>query len=98
VLVVASGGHRIDERKIAALVGEPIARADADFVREATGFAIGGVPPIGHRTAPIALIDESLMAFAEIWAAAGTPNAVFRLSPVDLVALTGGTVAAVRRH
>ena len=98
VLVVASGGHRIDERKIAALVGEPIARADADFVREATGFAIGGVPPIGHRTAPIALIDELLMAFAEIWAAAGTPNAVFRLSPVDLVALTGGTVAAVRRH
>ena len=98
VLVVASGGHRVDEKRIAALVGEPIARADADFVREATGFAIGGVPPIGHRTAPIALIDESLMAFAEIWAAAGTPNAVFRLSPADLVALTGGTVAVVRRH
>ena len=97
VLVVASGGHRVDERKIAALVGEPIERADADFVREATGFAIGGVPPIGHRTPPIALIDEQLMTHAEIWAAAGTPNAVFRLTPADLVALTGGRVAEVRR-
>jgi prolyl-tRNA editing enzyme YbaK/EbsC (Cys-tRNA(Pro) deacylase) len=96
VLVVVSGGHRVDEKKIAALVGEPIARADADFVREATGFAIGGVPPIAHRTPPVALIDDELMAFSEIWAAAGTPNAVFRLAPADLVALTGGTVATVR--
>ena len=63
VLVVASGVHRVDEKTISALVGEPIARADADFVREATGFAIGGVPPVGHRMAPVALIDESLMAF-----------------------------------
>jgi Cys-tRNA(Pro) deacylase len=98
VLVVASGVHRVDERKIAALVGEQVERADADFVREATGFAIGGVPPVGHRTAPVALIDESLMAFPEIWAAAGTPNAVFRLTPADLVALTRGTVAAVKRR
>ena len=98
VLVVASGGHRVDENKIAALVGEPIARANADFVRQATGFAIGGVPPLGHRTAPIALIDDLLMAFSQIWAAAGTPNAVFRLAPADLVALTGGTVGVVKRH
>lgn len=98
VLVVASGVHRVDEKTISALVGEPIARADADFVREATGFAIGGVPPVGHRMAPVALIDESLMAFEEIWAAAGTPNAVFRLTPTELVQLTGGTVAMVRRH
>ncbi len=98
VLLVASGAHRVDENKVEALVGEPIARADADFVREATGFAIGGVPPVGHRTAPIALIDESLMAFNEIWAAAGTPNAVFRLTPADLVALTGGTVVSVKRQ
>jgi prolyl-tRNA editing enzyme YbaK/EbsC (Cys-tRNA(Pro) deacylase) len=98
VLVVASGVHQVNEKTISALVGEPIARADARFVREATGFAIGGVPPVGHRTAPIALIDETLMAFDEIWAAAGTPNAVFRLTPADLVALTGGTVAAVKRH
>ncbi len=78
VLVVASGAHRVDEKKIAALIGEKVARADADFVREATGFAIGGVPPVGHRTAPITLVDEALLAFPEIWAAAGTPNAVFR--------------------
>jgi len=97
VLVVASGAHRVDENAVGALVGETIARADADFVREATGFAIGGVPPVGHRNAPVALIDESLMAFSAIWAAAGTPNAVFRLSPADLVAMTGGRVAAVRR-
>jgi prolyl-tRNA editing enzyme YbaK/EbsC (Cys-tRNA(Pro) deacylase) len=97
VLVVASGAHRVDEAKVAEAVGERIARADADFVREATGFAIGGVPPVGHKSAPIALIDEALMAFAEIWAAAGTPNAVFRLTPSDLVALTGGRVAAIAR-
>ncbi len=95
VLVVASGARRIDEKTIAALVGEPVARADADFVREATGFAIGGVPPVGHRTAPITLIDQSLVALREIWAAAGTPNAVFRLTPADLVELTGGRVASV---
>ena len=64
-------------------------------MREATGFAIGGVPPVGHKETPIVLIDESLMSFGEIWAAAGTPNAVFRLTPADLVALTGGRVAAI---
>ncbi len=98
VLVVASGVNRVDEKRVAALVGEPIGRADADFVREATGFAIGGVPPVGHSTAPVALIDEALMAFGEIWAAAGTPNAVFRLTPADLVALTGGAVGAIARQ
>jgi Cys-tRNA(Pro) deacylase len=97
ILVVASGAHRVDEKTIARQVGKPITRADADFVREATGFAIGGVPPVGHRTAPIVLIDEALMTFDEIWAAAGTPNAVFRLTPADLVTLTAGTVAAVAR-
>jgi prolyl-tRNA editing enzyme YbaK/EbsC (Cys-tRNA(Pro) deacylase) len=66
VLVIASGAHRADEKRIATLVGEPIARADADFVRDATGFAIGGVPPVAHKTKPIVLIDESLSAFAEI--------------------------------
>ena len=98
VLVVASGVHRVDEKKVAAAAGERIARADADFVREATGFSIGGVPPVGHRIAPIALIDETLMPLGEIWAAAGTPNAVFRLTPADLVALTGGRVVAVARE
>ena len=98
VLVVASGAHRVDEKRIAALVGERIGRADADFVREATGFAIGGVPPVGHKTAPVVLLDEALMALPEIWAAAGTPNAVFRLTPADLMELTGGRLAAVARQ
>jgi prolyl-tRNA editing enzyme YbaK/EbsC (Cys-tRNA(Pro) deacylase) len=98
VLVVASGVNRVDEARVAAEVGEKIARADADFVREATGFAIGSVPPVGHANPPTVLIDQSLMALAEIWAAAGTPNAVFRLTPSDLVALTGGRVAAIARQ
>ena len=97
VLIIASGVDRVDEKKAAAALGEPIARADADFVREATGFAIGGVPPVGHKTKPIVLIEESLLKLDEIWAAAGTPNAVFRLTPSDLVALTGGRTVAVAR-
>jgi prolyl-tRNA editing enzyme YbaK/EbsC (Cys-tRNA(Pro) deacylase) len=98
VLIIASGVDRVDEKKAAAAIGEPIARADADFVRETTGFAIGGVPPVGHREPPITLIEERLMRFADIWAAAGTPPAVFRLTPSDLVELTGGRVAAVARE
>ena len=97
VLVVASGANRVDEKKVAKLIGEAIARADADFVREATGFAIGGVPPVGHQMPPIVLIDDALLAFAEIWAAAGTPNAVFCLTPADLVVLTQGQVRAIAR-
>ena len=97
VLIIASGVDRVDEKKAAAAVGETIARADADFVREATGFAIGGVPPVGHKTQPIVLIEESVLGLDEIWAAAGTPNAVFRLTPADLVKLTGGRTVAVAR-
>jgi prolyl-tRNA editing enzyme YbaK/EbsC (Cys-tRNA(Pro) deacylase) len=96
VLVVASGVNRVDEKKVAALIGEKILRADADFVREQTGFAIGGVPPVGHAVAPLTLIDEDLLKLATIWAAAGTPNAVFKLTPGELVELTGGRVAEVR--
>ena len=96
VLVVASGVNRVDEKKVAALLGEKIARADADFVREQTGFAIGGVPPVGHAVAPATLIDEDLLQFETIWAAAGTPNAVFKLRPGELVELTGGRVAEVK--
>jgi len=98
VLVIASGAHRVDEDKVAARIGEGIARADADFVREATGFAIGGVPPVGHKDQPLALVDEALLDFDEIWAAAGAPNAVFRLTPGDLLALTGGTPAPIARQ
>ena len=97
VLILASGVDRVDEKKAALAVGEPIARADADFVREATGFAIGGVPPVAHKTKPVVLIEESLMQLDEIWAAAGTPNAVFRLTPADLVELTGGRTVGVAR-
>ena len=97
VLVIASGVNRVDEKKAAALVGEKISRADPEFVRESTGFAIGGVPPLGHKIPTVTLIDEALMFLEEIWAAAGTPNAVFRLTPADLVALTGGRVAPLAR-
>ena len=96
VLVVASGVNRVDEKKVAALIGEKIGRADADFVRENTGFAIGGVPPVGHAVAPFVLVDADLLGFEAIWAAAGTPNAVFRLTPGALVELTGGRVAEVK--
>jgi prolyl-tRNA editing enzyme YbaK/EbsC (Cys-tRNA(Pro) deacylase) len=95
VLVITSGSNRVDPVKVAALIGEAITRADADFVREATGFSIGGVPPVGHQVEPLTLIDATLAQFSEIWAAAGTPNAVFRLTPADLVRLTGGRVETV---
>ena len=97
VLVITSGANRVDENAVAALIGEKIGRADADFVRAATGFAIGGVPPVGHDTPPVTLIDRDLFGLDEIWAAAGTPNAVFRLTPRDLVALTGGQVAEIKQ-
>ena len=96
VLVVVCGVNRVDEGKVAALIGEAIGKADADFVRARTGFAIGGVPPIGHTEALTTLIDADLLAFDAIWAAAGTPNAVFRLHPSELLAITGGQVADVK--
>jgi prolyl-tRNA editing enzyme YbaK/EbsC (Cys-tRNA(Pro) deacylase) len=95
ILVMASGVNRVDEARLAALVGEPIGKADADFVRQRTGYAIGGVAPIGHREPVVALIDADLLRHERIWAAAGSPNAVFALTPDQLVAMTGGTVAVV---
>ena len=95
VLVVASGVNRIDERRVETLIARPIAKADAAYVRARTGFAIGGIPPLGHAIALPTLIDRDLLAHAEIWAAAGTPHAVFKLDPHSLVALTGGTLADV---
>ncbi len=97
VLIVASGANRVDEKAVAALIGEKIERADAVFVRASSGFAIGGVPPLGHATPPLVLIDEDLMALDSIWAAAGAPNAVFRLTPDQLVSMTSGRVAAVKK-
>jgi prolyl-tRNA editing enzyme YbaK/EbsC (Cys-tRNA(Pro) deacylase) len=96
VVVVASGVNLVNECKVAALVGEPIGRADADFVREKTGFAIGGVPPVAHREPAPTFLDEDLQAYDVIWAAAGAPNAVFRLTPDDLQRLTGAEFAAVK--
>jgi prolyl-tRNA editing enzyme YbaK/EbsC (Cys-tRNA(Pro) deacylase) len=98
VLVIASGVTRVDERKVRALLGEKIERADADFVREATGFAIGGVPPVGHASPPIVLIDSDLQRFPFVWAAAGTPNAVFRITLADLIRLTQGRVVEVAKR
>lgn len=89
VLVIASGTNRVD----AARLG--LTKADADFVREKTGFAIGGVPPVGHISPIRTLIDEDLLRFDRIWAAAGTPNAVFELSPSDLPRITGGAVVNI---
>lgn len=94
VLVVTSGDLRVDEARVAALVGE-LGRADASFVKERTGFSIGGVSPVGHRSAPVILVDTELFRFPQIWAAAGHPHAVFPLSPAELVQLTGAPVAEV---
>jgi len=95
VLVIASGTNRVNERAIEALIGEPLGKADADFVRQRTGFVIGGVPPVGHTEPLQTFVDQDLLAFDEIWAAAGTPNAVFRLTPHDLVRMTGGEVIKI---
>ncbi|MDY0871356.1 YbaK/EbsC family protein [Dongia rigui] len=97
VIVIASGTNRVDEKKVTALIGEKIGKADADFVRAETGFAIGGVAPVGHTGPVVLLIDADLMAFSEIWAAAGAPNAVFRLTPQQLSAMTGGSIADVKQ-
>jgi prolyl-tRNA editing enzyme YbaK/EbsC (Cys-tRNA(Pro) deacylase) len=98
VLVVTSGDLRVDEKKVQALVctdGGKLGRADAEFVKARTGFSIGGVSPVAHAQPPVTLIDEQLFRFETIWAAAGHPHAVFRLSPAELLALTGAPVCDV---
>jgi prolyl-tRNA editing enzyme YbaK/EbsC (Cys-tRNA(Pro) deacylase) len=95
VLVITSGDLRVDEKKVQAIVcagGGKLGRADADFVKDRTGFSIGGVSPLAHATPPVTLIDEQLFRFDVIWAAAGHPHAVFRLTPHDLQQLTGAPV------
>jgi prolyl-tRNA editing enzyme YbaK/EbsC (Cys-tRNA(Pro) deacylase) len=96
VLVIASGANRVDEKKIKTLLGEAVGKADAGFVREATGFAIGGVPPLGHAQPLTTYIDGDLLQHETIWAAAGTPHALFALDPKDLADMTGGTVADIK--
>ncbi len=98
VLVIASGVNRVDEKRIEALIGEPLGKADAEFVRQHTGFVIGGVPPIGHNEPILTFIDEDLLDAEALWAAAGTPHAVFKLSPQDLLRICKGTVADVKQQ
>jgi Cys-tRNA(Pro) deacylase len=99
VMTLVSGPNRLDEKKLAALCGvgkKKVKRGNADIVREATGFAIGGVPPFGHQTKLPIYIDEDFWQFEVIWAAAGTPNAVFAITPDELARVTGGTVADLK--
>ena len=96
ILVVASGPNRVNEKAIEAQLGDKLGKADAEFVRARTGFVIGGVPPLGHAEPLETFIDEDLMRFAEIWAAAGTPNAVFKLTPDELKRMTGGRVLGIK--
>ena len=96
IMVIAAGNNRVDTKLVAARVGQKLRQASPDFVREATGFAIGGVPPVGHPSPIRTFIDEELFSHDEIWAAAGTPNAVFKLRAADLVKLSAGEVMALK--
>jgi prolyl-tRNA editing enzyme YbaK/EbsC (Cys-tRNA(Pro) deacylase) len=86
----------VNEKTMANLIGEKIERADADFTRDATGFAIGGIPPVGHKQPIETWIDEDLLQYQEVWAAAGTPHAVFCIDPSILPSLTSGRVASIK--
>jgi prolyl-tRNA editing enzyme YbaK/EbsC (Cys-tRNA(Pro) deacylase) len=97
VLVIASGVNRVDEKKVSAVLGEKVKSADADFVLANAGVAPGGVPPVGHKVKPVIVLDEDLKIYDTIWAAAGTPNAVFQLTWNDLVEITGGIPANVAK-
>ena len=96
ILVLTSGANRVDEKRISEYAGESIGRADAGFVRQVTGFAIGGVPPLGHAQEMETYLDEDLLQYQTIWAAAGTPNAIFELTPGDLQKMTGGRAVRVK--
>ena len=95
VLVLVSGSNRVHEKRLGRQLGGTLARADADLVREASGFAIGGVPPVGHKTPLKTYIDTDLLQYNEIWAAGGTPHAIFPIAPQELVRLSGGEVVTV---
>ena len=95
ILVLTSGQNRVNERRIEAIIDEPLGKADADFVRKYTGFAIGGVPPVGHLEHLETFVDGDLLQYDFLWAAAGTPHAVFRLTPEDLVNISAGRVITV---
>ena len=94
-LLLVSGANRVDEKAVAERIGEPLRRPDAQDVRDITGFAIGGIPPLGHDTALATFMDEALLAHAVVWAAAGTPDAVFPIAPAQLAEATAATVIPV---
>jgi len=96
ILVAASGANRVNEKALSRLLNEPILKADADFVRQTTGFAIGGVPPVGHLQPLTVFIDEDLFRYTDIWAAAGTPQAVFQTTAGELQRITGGKVICIK--
>ena len=96
VLVIASGANRVDMGKVAAATGLQVKRADGNWVRDVTGFAIGGVAPLGHLTPPLVLVDEDLLAYGRVWAAAGSPMHVFATTPAELLRISGGTMADVK--
>ena len=96
ILVLASGVNRVNEKRLGEMAGEPIGKADAEFVRQHTGFAIGGVPPVGHPTPIETYIDADLLQYQEVWAAAGTPRAVFRLLPQDLQKMNRGSIVLIQ--
>jgi prolyl-tRNA editing enzyme YbaK/EbsC (Cys-tRNA(Pro) deacylase) len=98
ILVLASGINQVDEDRLATLTGKPVRRADASAVRTATGFAIGGVPPVGHARELRVFVDRDLLGYPELIAAAGTPRAVFRLTPAELCGMTAGRVEDLKRQ
>lgn len=98
VLALVSGSNRLDLNRLAALAGGPITKADADAVREATGYAIGGVPPVGFPRPIPCYVDRDLLAHSTVWAAAGTPHHVFEISPTDLLRVTAATVGDLAQH
>lgn len=97
VLVIASGRHRVDEKRVAEALGEPLGKADADFVKSRTGFVIGGVAPVGHLVAPVCFIDRHLCEYSQVWAAAGLPNSLFHLTPDELLRIAPGVVLDVAK-
>ena len=96
ILVLVSGPNRVHEKHLGRLLGGTLVRADADFVHAISGYAIGGIPPVGHKTPLKTYIDEDLLQYETIWAAAGTSNAVFQITPAELVKISGGQVVNVK--
>lgn len=95
VLVITSGANRVNEKRVVEEIGEKIGKADADFVKQRTGFSIGGVSPLGHLTPPITLLDADLLKFGQVFPAAGHPNTMFRITPDELARLTGAKICPV---